>query len=559
MAQPPRFNLQQTMQDAVSLHQQGRLREAEKLYARVLKAAPDHFDALHLFGLTKAQAGQMGEAYRLMSAALKINPQAPDAWINLANVLHALKRDSEALDCLDRALALRPGDVNALENRGNALLALDRPQDALACFNEVLTRNPRHGDALRERGVALASLGRTDEALADFDAALVLMPRHPGALYNRGNVLLDLGRYADALAAFDGALAAAPNHVQAWNNRGRALQALNRHAEAIASFDKAIALQKDYADAHFNRALSLLTLGDLPHGFAQYEWRWKRSGMIDTRRGYGKRLWLGEYPLARKTILLHAEQGLGDTIQFARYASLLARSGATVVLEVQPELKTLLAGLDGVTSCHARGEALPAYDVHCPLGSLPLALKTGPSSIPADIPYLRADEARIAKWRARIEALPGKRVALAWAGNVSHANDRNRTIDLTLLEPLFALEDVSFLSIQRELRGDDAELLARHANVSHLGGDLSDMADTAAVAALADLSISVDTSVVHLAGALGRPVWVMLPFAPDWRWTLTCDSSPWYPQARLFRQPALGDWPSLLATLRAELARFVAV
>jgi len=546
------------MQDAVALHQQGRRREAEKLYARVLKAAPDHFDALHLLGLTKAQAGQMGEAYRLMSTALKINPQAPDAWMNLANVLHALKRDAEALDCLDRALALRPGDLNTLENRGNALSALGRPQDALACFNEVLTRNPRHADALLNRGSTLASLGRTEEALADFDAALALMPGHPGALYNRGNALLDLGRYADALAAFDGALTAAPDHAPAWNNRGRALQALNRHADAIGSFDKAIALQKDYVDTLFNRALSLLTLGDLRRGFEQYEWRWKRSGMHDTRRSYGKPLWLGEYPLGRKTILLHAEQGLGDTIQFARYVPLVARSGATVVLEVHPELKTLLAGLDGVASCHARGETLPAYDVHCPLGSLPLALKTEPTTIPADIPYLRADDARISKWRERFAPLPGKRVALAWAGNVSHANDRNRSIDLALLEPLFALEGVSFLSIQRELRGNDAEVLARQTNVTHLGGDLSDMADTAAVAALVDLTISVDTSVVHLTGALGRPVWVMLPFAPDWRWTLTGDSSPWYPQARLFRQPALGEWPSLVATLRAELARFVA-
>ncbi len=200
--------------------------------------------------------------------------------------------------------------------------------------------------------------------------------------------------------------------MQAWNNRGRALQALNRHADAVASFDKAIALQKDYADANFNRALSLLTLGDLARGFAQYEWRWKRSGMTDTRRSYGKPLWLGEYPLARKTILLHAEQGLGDTIQFARYAPLLARAGATVVLEVQPELKNLLAGIEGVASCHARGDQLPAYDVHCPLGSLPLALKTEPGNIPADIPYLHADEVHLAKWRPRIDALPGKRVAL---------------------------------------------------------------------------------------------------------------------------------------------------
>ncbi len=556
MTQSPRFNLQQTMQNAVALHQQGRLREAEKLYARVLKAAPDQFDALHLLGLIKAQAGQMGEAYRLMSAALKINPQAPDAWMNLANVLHALKRDAEALDCLDKALALRPGDLNALENRGNALLVLGRPQDALACLNDLLARNPRHANVLLNRGSALASLGRTEQALTDFDAALILMPGHPGALYNRGNALLDLGHYDEALASYDRALAAAPNHAQAWNNRGRALQALNRHADATASFDKAITLQKDYADGHFNRALSLLTLGDLPRGFEEYEWRWKRSGMSDTRRSYGKPLWLGEYPLGRKTILLHAEQGLGDTIQFARYAPLVARGGATVVLEVQSELKNLLSGLDGVASCHARGEQLPAYDVHCPLGSLPLALKTEPATIPADIPYLHADKIRIAKWRPRLDGLPGKRVALAWAGNVSHANDRNRSIDLALLEPLLALDGVSFLSIQRELRGDDAQLLARHVNVHHLGGDLADMADTAAIAALAELTISVDTSVVHLAGALGRPVWVMLPFAPDWRWTLNGDTSPWYPQARLFRQPALGDWPSLLATLRAELARF---
>lgn len=558
MAKPPRFNLAQTMQDAVALHQQGRLREAEKLYARVLKAAPDQFDALHLLGLAKAQGGQMGEAHRLISGALKLNPKMPDAWVNLANVLHALKRDTEALDCLDKALALRPGDANALQSRGNALLALGRPQEALACFDEVLARNPRHGEARLNRGSALAGLGRTAPALADFDAALALMPGHPAALYNRGSALAALGRYDEALAAFDRALAAAPGHGNAWNNRGRALQALDRHAEAVASFDKAIERQKDNADAHFNRALSLLTLGDLARGFEQYEWRWQRSGMRDTRRGYGKPLWLGEYPLARKTILLHAEQGLGDTIQFARYAPRLARAGATVVLEVQPELKNLLAGVEGVASCHARGDQLPAYDVHCPLGSLPLAFKTEPASIPADIPYLRADQGRLAQWRARIDDLPGKRITIAWAGNASHANDRNRSIDLKLLEPLLALEGTSFLSIQRELRGDDAETLARLSNVRHLGGEFADMADTAAIAALTDLTISVDTSVVHLAGALGRPVWVMLPFAPDWRWTLSGGNCPWYPQARLFRQPALGDWPGAIAALRAELARFAA-
>jgi tetratricopeptide (TPR) repeat protein len=556
MAQASRFDVQQTMQEAVALHQQGRLREAEKLYARVLKAAPDHVDALHLLGLVKAQSDKMGEAHRLMSAALKRNPQMPDAWMNLANVLYHLDRDTEALDCLDKALALRPGDLNALENRGNVLSRLGRPQEALACFKDVLARQPRHGDVLRERGVALAKLGRTDEALTDFDAALALMPGHPGALYNRGNALLDAGRYMEAIASFDRALAVVPAHMPAWNNRGRALQALDRHADAVASFDKAIALDKDYADAHFNRALSLLTRGDLPRGFAEYEWRWKRSGMRDARRTYGKPLWLGDYPLARKTILLTAEQGLGDTIQFARYAPTLAQNGARVVLEVQPELKTLLAGMAGVASCHVRGEALPAYDVYCPLGSLPLALHTDGATIPATIPYLRADEARLAAWRPRIEALPGKRVALAWAGSAGHANDRNRSLDLAMLETLFDLDGVSFVSVQRELRGDDAERLARHPKVTHLGDDLTDMADTAAICALADLTLSVDTSVAHLAGALGRAAWVMLPFAPDWRWAPLHENQAnlWYPQARLFRQPALGDWRSVVAAVRAELA-----
>ena len=470
--------------------------------------------------------------------------------------MHALKRDADALDCLDKALAIDPTHLQALQNRGSALLTLNRPREALACFEQVVQRAPRSGEALLNRGVALAMLERNAEALDDFDAALTLAPAHPDLHYNRGNALSQLARHAEAIAAFDRALAAVPAHTRAWNNRGRALQSLNRNAEAAESFGKALALQKDYADAHFNLALVLLTQGDLRRGFEQYEWRWKRSGMTDTRRGYGGALWLGEFPLGHKTVLLHAEQGLGDTIQFARYVPLLARAGARVVLEVQPELKALLSGLEGVASCHARGESLPAYDVHCPLGSLPLACRTDSAGIPAEIPYLRADGQRLARWRPSIEALPGKRVALAWAGHARHVNDRNRSMDLALLAPLFAVAGVSFVGIQRELRDRDAAVLARHHNVRPVGPDLADLADTAAAVSLADLVISVDTSVAHLAGALCRPLWVMLPFAPDWRWTLSGENSPWYPQARLFRQPAIGDWQSVVATLRDALAEF---
>jgi tetratricopeptide (TPR) repeat protein len=548
------FNIVQILQDAVTLHQRGRLREAEKLYARALKAAPDNFDALHLLGLVKAQSGQMGEAYRLMSAALKINPNVPDVLVNFANVLHGLNRDDEALACLDKVLALRPGDPDALLCRGNALNVLQRPNEALACFDAVLARNPGHRDALLNRAAAHAAIGHHDRALADFDAILVRAPKDAEALYGRGTTLIELGRCTDAFAALDQAVAVSPQQPRAWSNRGRALQALNRHDEAVASFEKALAIDKNYADAHFNAALSLLTLGNLRRGFSEYEWRWKRTGMTDTRRSYRGRLWLGEFPLDRRTILLPAEQGLGDTIQFVRYAPLLARTGANVVLEVQPELKTLLSTINGVTSCQARGEPLPPFDVYCPLGSLPLALKTQPSSIPAAIPYLQADDAHVAKWRPALAALPGRRIALAWAGHARHANDRNRSIDLKLLEPLFACEGISFVSIQRELRDDDAARFAG-LGITDIGSQLVDMADTAAIMAIVDLTISVDTAVAHLAGAMGREAWVMLPFSSDWRWTPTADRSPWYPQLRLFRQRVAGDWPAVIAAVRDALRR----
>jgi tetratricopeptide (TPR) repeat protein len=552
------FNLAETMQTALDQHRQGRLREAEKLYKRVLKAVPENFDALHLLGLIKAQTGQMGEAYRLMSAALKINTRTRDAWMNFANVLHALKRDDEALAALDSALALTPGDSVILQNRGNALVALGRHTEAVAAFDQVLAQSSHHVDALINRGAAHATLKNFGAAIADLNAALALNPNHSGALYNLGNALLENGRIVEALTALDGALRQAPEHAQSWNNRGRALQSLNRHREAVASFDKAIALQKDYGDAHFNRALSLLSLGDLAQGFLEYEWRWKRSGMADTRRNYRGQPWLGDYPPARKTILLHAEQGLGDTLQFARYAVMLADAGATVRLEIQKPLNDLLATLPGVSSVHVKGEPLPAYDIHCPFGSLPLACKTTATNVPATIPYLRADETRSEKWRRVIEPLPGLRVMIAWAGNPAHANDRNRSIALETLAPLFDIEGASFVSVQRGLRAGDEEQLARYPRMTHIGAALDDMADTAAVLALGDLLIAVDTAVAHLALAMGHSAWVILPFAPDWRWESDSGQSLWYPRARLFRQPALGDWPSVVAALREALAQRVA-
>jgi tetratricopeptide (TPR) repeat protein len=543
------------MNEALALHRQGRLRDAEKIYTRVLKAAPDHFDALNLLGTIKAQFGRVGEAHRLLSAAVKLNPRAPQAWANLGQVLHALKRDRDALDCFDKALALQPDDIGIVNNRADALLSLGRTEEALAAFRQVLARVPQHPQARLSSGIAHAALGALDEAVAEFDHALTLAPGHPAAHVNRGIALYDLGRYAEAVAAHDSALAAAPDHAGALLNRGRALAALNRFDDAIASYGKAQALRKDDADVHFMESLALLTLGDYRRGFAKYEWRWRRSGMPE-QKSRGRPLWRGDYPLARKTVLLHAEQGFGDTIQFARYVPLLAASGAKVVLEVQPELTALMTRLEGAATIVARGAAPPPFDVHCPLGSLPLAFKTEPATVPANIPYLSADDAHLAKWSARIGALERPRVALAWAGNPSHLNDRNRSIAFAKLAPLLSIA-ARFVSIQRDVRGEDAIALASESRVTNLSAELDDFADTAAVIALCDLVIAVDTAVAHLAGAMGRPLWMLLPFAPDWRWTLDGEISPWYPTARLFRQTSLGDWDGVIEQLGAEVARFI--
>src|SRR5262245_5091123 len=543
------------VEEAAAHYQQGRLDDADKICSRVLKAAPDWFDALHLAGLVKLEAGKAAAAQVLLAKALKLNPGSAPVLANLGRALLALNRDDEALASVEHALALAPDSFDAVNIRGHVLLKLKRTDEAVAAFEQVLALEPRFLGARANLGNALAQLGRFEEALAQYDALLAAHPGQPEILVNRGSALAGLGRLEEALTAYDGAIAQRADYGKARIGRGSTLAALNRHQEALAEYSTALAADKNNADIQHNEALSLLTLGDYKRGFPKYEARWQRAGM-PRRKSFGKPLWLGEYPLTRKTILVHAEQGLGDVIQFARYVPQLARGGAKVVMEVHRELVALLLRLEGVASVVGRGAALPAYDVHCPVGSLPLALRTEAATIPANVPYLAATDERIAKWRERIGSLPSPRVAVAWSGSADHANDRNRSIAFERVAPLFAGQG-SFISVQRELRAGDADALARLPNVTHLGDALTDFDDTAAVMALADLVISVDTSVAHLAGALGRPVWVLLPFQPDWRWLLDREDSPWYSTARLFRQPKPGDWESVIARVRDTLARGV--
>jgi tetratricopeptide (TPR) repeat protein len=548
---PPR-ELAQAFEQAVVLYRQGRLDQAEKVAARVLKAWPGSFDVVHLLAVIRMQLGKPGAALGLFEQALRLHPASPDATANMAMTLAMLGRRDEGLALFEKAHALDPSNWQTLNGRGSLLLQLNRFGEALASFEQALAMAPHQLGLHLNRGTALAQLQRLDEAIAEFDAVLAREPTKADAHFNRGNALTGLGRVAEAIAAFDRALALRPDYLKAMISRGVALQALNRNREALADFERALASDRNNADTHHNSSLALLTLGDYAQGFKKYEWRWQRTGM-PPRRTFGRPLWLGEFPLARKTILLHAEQGLGDCIQFVRYAPLLARMGAGVVLEVPSELTSLFARIKDVAHVVVRGDTLPPFDVQCPLGSLPLALGTGPSTIPADIPYLEPDQERVAKWRQCLASAPARRIAIAWAGNASHPNDRSRTIPFEMLAPLWSA-NAGFVSIQRQPTAKDLALMAGIPRLLHVGAELDDFDDTAAVLSLADLVIVVDTSVAHLAGALGRPTWLLVPFAPDWRWQLDRVDSPWYPTMRLFRQPAPGDWASVIERVRAQVA-----
>jgi predicted O-linked N-acetylglucosamine transferase (SPINDLY family) len=471
-----------------------------------------HLEAAYTTMFERCQRGEASAGF----AVARI-PEDADELNRRGNALRKLGRYDEALLSYDRALALRPDYHAAHYNRSNVLLELDRPDEAVASLDRVLAGNPNDAEALTVRGNALLELGRPEEALASYDRALTLAPNALAALYNRGNVLADLGR----------------------------------HQEALAAYAAAIAIDPGCADAHYNESLCRLLMGDLAGGWRKYEWRWRNEQFTRHVREFAQPLWLGEQLAPGTTVLLHAEQALGDTIQFCRYTSLVAARGMTVVLEVQWPLQSLLAQLPGVSQVLCRGQILPAFDYHCPLLSLPLAFGTRLETIPATTPYLSADPRKVEQWRERANAANGLRVGLAWSGSLSQRKDRRPIPVAPLLDALPS--GVSVFSLQKELRDADLHLLEERRDARHFGGQLEDFTDTAALIELMDLVITVDTSVAHLAGAMGKPVWILLPFNPDWRWLLDRADNPWYPTARLFRQPAQGEWNPVIEQVANEL------
>jgi tetratricopeptide (TPR) repeat protein len=532
---------------------QKRYAEAVEDFSRAISLIPGYVKALNNRGGALANLGRFEEALKDHDRAIALAPAEADSHEMRGDVLMRMGRPQEALASFDRAIALDPARASAHNDRGTALAMLARPQEALESHERAIALEPAMASAHNNRGTALAALKRPAEALKCHEKALALDPDSATAHSNRGGALADLGRYEEALASVDHALTLMP-FTQAYSNRGNFLYELKRFDEALESYDRAIAINPDWDEAHFGKSLALLVQGRFAEAWPEYEWR-KRRGHEDVFHALGRPTWSGREDLKGKTIFVEAEQGLGDTVQFCRYLPMLADLGAHVILTAQESLIGLLKSLDPRVTILPTGTVPPEFDYHIALLSLPLAFGTELATIPAKIPYLGADPARAAAWRDKIGEA-GFKIGICWQGSYISAV---RSLPLLIFEPLARLPGVRLISLQKGDGTEQLETLPPGMTVEQLGeGFPKDFDDTAGAMMALDLIISCDTSVAHLAGALGRPTWVALRYANDWRWLLERRDSPWYPGMRLFRQPRQGDWAGAFAEIHSELAALLA-
>lgn len=513
------------LRQAVAHHGQGRLAEADRLYRQVLAREPGNLDALNNGALIAIVSG----------------------------------RADDAVAALLRVVALKPDFAEAHNNLGVALRLAGRPHEAEACHARALTLKPDYVDALINLGFAAQLQDRIDDALGAYRRAIGIQPAAPLAHNNLGTALYAKGAFAEAEAAYREAVRLQPAYADAHANLGVALKEQLRLAEAKACYARALSLRDDHVDAHWNLSHVLLLEGDFAAAWPHFEWRWRTPPLTAHRRAFDRPAWNGDAPAGR-TILLYAEQGFGDAIHFARYAPMLAARGFAVVLEAPRPLARLFASLAGGIKIVARGDPLPAFHCHAALMSLPGLVGTTLASVPADVPYLAAETDRAAAWRRRLDSLPGRKVGLAWQGSRNYARDAWRSIPLARFEPLLDVPGFSFVSVQKAAGEEQipatrfSDRLADWTAEMDTGTDA--FLDIAAVMTGLDLVITSDTAVAHLAGALGRPAWIVLGRMPDWRWLLGCDDSPWYPTLRLFRQKEFGTWDPALAEVAQALTGF---
>lgn len=533
----------------------GALQLARQAYEDILAQEPLHAGSLHMLGLILAQTGQAQQGVELLCRSLELEPNNAQAYYGLGFAMCKLKQFAAGIECYDSAMSLRPQFAEAACDKGSALIELNRCAEAVESFDLAIGWRPDYAEAYVYRGNALRGLHEDKRAVRSFEAGLALNPGLASGHLNLGNALLALWDYEGALASYDRTIALRPGDAMAYSNRSGVLKHLHRFDDALRSCESAVALAPDFAFGHWNHSLLLLLMGDLRAGFEKYHMRWQTDTFQVIRRKHLQPMWLGSESLKDQTVLIHTEQGLGDTIQFARYAQVLADRGARVVFEVEPALYDLLRTLPGVDTLVRQRDPLPAFDLYCPLMSVPIGCGTTLDTVPCAVPYLRTNPAKVWAWQDRLGPKTRPRVGLVWSGSTTHQADHLRSLMLSdLLNSLPA--EFEYISLQKEIRPADMGAV-QASGMAHFGDDLLSMDDTAALCACMDLVIAVDTSVAHLAGALGLPVWVLLPHMPDWRWLLERSDSPWYPSARLYRQERAGDWNAPLAQVRADLlARF---
>ena len=540
----------------------GRLDDAAQAFERALALQPDYAEASNNLGTVLLMQGHAEHAVAAFERALALRPGHAEACCNLAVALQRQGRLDAAIARFEQALALRPGYPEALYNLGLARERQGRRGDAIACFEQALAVRPDYPDALYSLGAVLQAQDRLDAAAARYERAVALRPDHAESWYGLGGVRHRQGQAAVARHCYERAVALKPDWPDPYSNLGVLMKDQGDLAGAMAMLDRAIALKPDFADAQLNQAMIRLMTGDFAGGWRQHEWRWQTRQLDPDRRNLSMPCWDGTDGDGR-TMLVWAEQGLGDSLQFCRYIKLLTERGWRVVVEVPDPLLRLLRSLgDAVTVLPIGGAASRPIDCHCPMLSLPLLFGTALPTIPARLPYLAADAAAAASWQTRLAALgPGLKIGLVWAGNpgrlsAMHAGvDTRRSIPLERLAPLLAADGVRFVSLQKDRRAGEEP--ARYGMLDPMG-EVRDFADTAAIVAALDLVIAVDTSVVHLAGALGQPVWLLNRFDSCWRWLRDRDDSPWYPGLRQFRQKMPGDWDGVVAAAAAALAELVA-
>jgi tetratricopeptide (TPR) repeat protein len=543
-SQPPQ-DVVVMLQDALDQHNRGQLVAAIATYNRVLTFDPRQFDALHYLGVALAQSGRCQEALVPLAKALEHQPNSAVARNHYGNALAGLGRHEEAIESYKRASQCNGELADSHYNCGVAWMALGRQEAALECYSKAIALDPHYAQAHNNLGSILAELGEPAEALLAYQRAIDAKPLFADPLINRSNLLRRLHRCEEAVECADLAIQCAPKSADAHNARGAALADMGMYAQALENYERAIAIHPSHAEALWNAGLVKLAHGDFEAGWGLYEHRWNVKSLKLIRRFANKPAWTGTQPIDGKVVLVHAEQGYGDTIQFCRYGTALAARGARVILSVPQSLRALLATVAGVDRVVAQ-DVVPPFDLHCPLMSLPRILKIDIEGRAAVAPYLKADPSAIAKWADRLgPRRKAARIGIAWAGRASHANDSNRSIPLQRLQSI-ACGSFEWISLQKEVRTVDELCLAKADWVLRLGEQVEDFADTAALIENLDLVITVDTAIAHLAGALGKPVWVLLPQVADWRWLREREDSPWYSSARLFRQSARGDWANVI-------------